>query len=61
MSPDDPEVFELLVVAERFYVAWTLELNWICEDRQGTTLIDLAGHPFRTMARPSRGTEWSVR
>lgn len=61
MSPDDPEVFELLVVAERFYVAWTLELDWICEDRQGTTLIDLAGHPFRTMARPSRGTEWSVR
>ncbi|MFG3552589.1 hypothetical protein [Streptomyces sp. NPDC047725] len=60
VSPDDPEVFELLVVAEHSYVVWTLELDWICEDRQGTTLIDLAGHPFRTMARPPRGTEWSV-
>jgi hypothetical protein len=60
VSPDDPEVFELLVVAERSYVVWTLELDWICEDRQGTTPIDLAGHPFRTMARPPRGTEWSV-
>ncbi|GED89903.1 hypothetical protein [Streptomyces sp. 6-11-2] len=60
VSPDDPEVFELLVVAEHSYVVWTLELDWICEDRQGTTLIDLAGHPFRTMARPPRSTEWSV-
>ncbi|WP_345666813.1 hypothetical protein [Streptomyces similanensis] len=60
VGPDDPEVFELLVVAERSYVVWTLELDWICEDRQGTTRIDLAGHPFRTMARPPRGTEWSV-
>jgi hypothetical protein len=60
VGPDDPEVFELLVVAERSYAVWTLELDWICEDRQGTTLIDLAGHPFRTMARPPRGTRWSV-
>ncbi|MFQ6144522.1 hypothetical protein ACLMNJ_15815 [Streptomyces seoulensis] len=60
VGPDDPEVFELLVVTERSYVVWALELDWICEDRQGTTLIDLAGHPFRTMARPPRGTEWSV-
>ncbi|MCD9872864.1 hypothetical protein [Streptomyces guryensis] len=58
VSPDDPEVFELLVQTERWYVVWTLELDWVSEDRQGTAVIDLAGHPFRTMARPPRSLHW---
>ncbi len=55
VGPDDPETFELRVETERWQVAWELELDWVCGRRAGTIRVDLAGHPFRTAARPPRG------
>ncbi|MEU6227365.1 hypothetical protein [Streptomyces sp. NPDC047042] len=58
VGPDDPETFELRVETERWQVAWELELDWVCGRRAGTVRVDLAGHPFRTAARPPRGLSW---
>jgi len=58
VGPDDPETFELRVETERWQVAWELELDWVCGRRTGTIRVDLAGHPFRTAARPPRGLSW---
>lgn len=58
VGPDDPEIFELRVETERWYVAWVLELDWVDGSRSGTKRIELAGQPFRTVARPPRGLSW---
>lgn len=58
VGPDDPETFELRAETERWQVAWELELDWVCGRRTGTVRVDLAGHPFRTAARPPRGLSW---
>ncbi|WP_405822734.1 hypothetical protein OG241_40365 [Streptomyces sp. NBC_01390] len=58
VGPDEPETFELRAETERWQVAWELELDWVCGRRNGTTRVDLAGHPFRTAARPPHGLSW---
>jgi hypothetical protein len=59
VAAHDPEVFELRVETARWDVTWVLELDWVCAGREGTTRIDLAGHPFRSMARPPSGSlDW---
>lgn len=56
---DEPEIFQLQMQTERWDVAWLLELDWICAGHTGTMTIDLAGHPFRTIARPSgQSLQW---
>ncbi|MGP3947868.1 hypothetical protein [Streptomyces sp. 7N604] len=52
VSADDPEVFDLTVHTETADIRWYLELDTVCLGRRRTTRIDLAGLPFRTMARP---------
>ncbi|MET8678699.1 hypothetical protein ABZW18_14250 [Streptomyces sp. NPDC004647] len=58
VGPDDPETFELRAETARWHVTWVLELDWVCDRRSGTTRVDIAGHPFRTVARPPRGLSW---
>jgi hypothetical protein len=53
VTADDPEVIELRVQTERWDVTWVLELDWIWAGHEGTTRIDLGGHPFRCVARPA--------
>jgi hypothetical protein len=52
VAGNDPEVFDLIVRTEKADVQWYLELDTVCLGRRRTTRIDLAGRPFRTMARP---------
>ncbi|MFI9389155.1 hypothetical protein [Kutzneria sp. NPDC052558] len=54
VAANDPEVFDLAVRTEDADVRWYLELDAVCLGRRRTTRIDLAGRPFRTMARPRR-------
>lgn len=54
VSASDPEVFDLTVLTETADVRWYFELDTVCLGRRRTTRIDLAGRPFRTIARPSR-------
>lgn len=58
VGPDDPEIFEIRVETARWLVTWVLELDWVHGRRSGTVRVDLAGHPFRTVARPPRGLSW---
>ncbi|HUC25542.1 MAG TPA: hypothetical protein VMA73_22790 [Streptosporangiaceae bacterium] len=52
VTADDPEVFEIMTHLGSGYARWFLELHWTSGGRRGSTRIDLAGHPFITMARP---------
>lgn len=54
VSPADPEVFDLVVHTATGDVEWALDLEWTCAGRLGMRRIDLGGHPFRTIAHPSR-------
>lgn len=56
VGPDDPEIFELVATTADADVRWLLELDWTCAGRHGTTRIDLAGMPLRTVARPGTAT-----
>jgi hypothetical protein len=59
VQKQDPELFELTVETKQWDVTWLLELDWICAGRAGTKRIDLAGSPFRTIARPpGHALEW---
>jgi hypothetical protein len=58
VGPDDPEAFEISVQTARWQVTWLLELDWVCGRRSGTVRVDLAGHPFSTVARPLKGLSW---
>jgi hypothetical protein len=59
VTADEPEVIELRVQTERWDVTWVLELDWIWAGHEGTTRIDLAGRPFRSIARPTdRSLAW---
>lgn len=51
VSPGDPEVFDLTVYTETADVQWYIELETVCLGVRRTIRIDLAGRPFRTMAR----------
>ena len=53
VGPADPEVFDLVVHLENGDVEWVLELEWTCAGRSGVRRVDLAGHPFRTVADTS--------
>ena len=48
----DPEVFEITAHLGSGYARWFLELHWTSGGRRGSSRIDLAGHPFVTIARP---------
>ncbi|WP_026315960.1 hypothetical protein [Actinokineospora enzanensis] len=48
VTPHQPEVFEVKVVTTDREVRWRLELGWLCAGRAGSTLMDVAGEPFRS-------------
>jgi hypothetical protein len=52
VTEDDPEVFDLVVRTDDGQVHWVLDLEWVSAGRSGVYRVDLAGHPFRTIARP---------
>jgi hypothetical protein len=54
VSAADPEVFDVTVHTRAHDVRWRLELDWTCAGRGGTTPVDLAGHPFRTVPAPEK-------
>jgi hypothetical protein len=59
VSQHDPEIFEIEVRTDRWDVTYRFELDWVCAGRTGSTPVNLAGHPFRTIARPpGRSLEW---
>ncbi|GAB3831844.1 hypothetical protein ACFPIJ_29320 [Dactylosporangium cerinum] len=59
VAPHDPEVLEIEVRTMQWDVTWLLELDWVCGGRRGTVPVDLAGYPFRVIARPPRGAlQW---
>ena len=55
VTPDDPEVFDLIAHTDLGDVQWVLDLDWTSAGRSGVRRVDLGGHPFRTMARPGSG------
>lgn len=57
VSSSDPEVFDITVRTESSDVEWFLDLRTICLGRRQSTRIDLAGRPFRTVARPKAALE----
>ncbi|NUT48861.1 MAG: hypothetical protein HOV94_16375 [Saccharothrix sp.] len=50
VSPLDPEMFVIEPRTARYQVEWRLELDWTYRGRDGTTLIDDGGEPFRVTA-----------
>jgi hypothetical protein len=62
VSATDIEQFEIRPRVTTGEVAWHLELDWICEGRRGTTIIDDNGKPFEiyptSMLTSSPGLDW---
>ncbi|GAA0251910.1 hypothetical protein GCM10010492_60450 [Saccharothrix mutabilis subsp. mutabilis] len=50
VSPLDPEMFVVEPRTAKYQVEWCLELDWTYRGRDGTTLIDDSGTPFKVMA-----------
>lgn len=58
VSPHDPEGFLLHFMTLHSYVAWRLEIDWVCQGKSGTLVVDDNGRPFEVKAEerpaPSR-------
>ena len=48
ITDSDQEVFDVTATVSRRDCDWTLLLDWTAGDRQGTTVVDDHGKPFRT-------------
>jgi hypothetical protein len=53
VSATDPEVLLVMASTERCDCSWRASLEWVYQGKKGTTVIDDAGQPFRTVS-PSR-------
>jgi hypothetical protein len=50
VSDTDPEVFVIDAVTAQYDCTWVAELYWSFEGKNGTTIIDDGGKPFRTVS-----------
>jgi hypothetical protein len=57
VSQSDPEVLYIVAYAPECDCTWRANLEWVYQGKKGTTVIDDAGQPFRTVS-PSRSFEY---
>jgi hypothetical protein len=57
VSATDPEVFLVFASTRKCDCSWRASLEWVYQGKKGTTVIDDAGQPFRTVS-PSKSVDY---